>query len=109
MASAGLSSYFVEDNLTLFVEFAVGKERVLRQIGNEFDGPCGVCTRKYAVYDCLFFRGICIQLASDGLHTVYDVPRRAALCAFEDSVLHEMGQTVLSVGFRRAARSYCEA
>ena len=94
---------FFEDDLALFfyvfgIEFGAENE-----IGDDVKSDRQMLVENLGVEADLLFRGERIEHAADGIHFAGDGFGGAALRAFENHVLHEMGQAVFFGDFAAGA------
>ena len=97
---------FFEDDLAFFfyvfgIEFGAKNE-----IGDDVKRDRQMLVENFGVEADLFLRGERVEHAADGIHFAGDGFGGAALGAFEDHVLHEMGQAVFFRDF--AARAVAD-
>ena len=83
-----------EDNLTLFVDVFGIELGAKDEIGKDVEGDGEMRVEDLSVEADLFLGGEGIEHAANGIHFASDGFGGAALCAFEDHVLKEVGHAV---------------
>src|SRR5882724_13429326 len=94
---------FFEDNLLFILDVRGIEARMETEIADDVEGDGKILIENFGVETDLFFRGESVEHAADGIHFAGDGFSGAALRAFEDHVLHEMGETIFLRNF--AART----
>src|ERR1700752_5183837 len=92
-----------ENYLALLCHVFGIEKRTETQVGNDVESDGEMVVEHLCVEANLLFRREGVEHAADGIHFAGDGFGGAALGAFEDHVLHEMGEAVLLRGFAAGA------
>ena len=85
---------FFKDNLALFPDVVGVKLRAENKIGDDVEGDGQVLVQNFGVEANLLFGGEGVQHAPDRIHLACNVLGRAALRAFENHMLHKVGEAI---------------
>ena len=95
---------FFEDNLAFFVDVVGIEFGAQNEVGEDVEGDGQMLVEDLGVEADLFLGGEGVEHAADGIHFTGDGFGGAALRAFEDHVLKEVGDAIFGQGFRGGSR-----
>ena len=95
---------FVQNDFLLLCQLVFGEGRVKGDVGKEVEAASVVLFQKGGLDTGLLFGGKSVEVTAHIVQAAQDVISLAILCAFEDGVLHKMGEAVFVLQLVTGAR-----